>query len=171
MTGPTCMTGMVLCPHVTTACNTHHHAESYFHPRFVDGIRGNSSSLLLMEPPRGGSPNTAVGVLGVAHAPREESIIAVRSSSERPDLRMRSSWCHSVMQKRVLLGWNENQHSAAGWVDSCDHWCYKPSPVSAYPCRPSHHKHRGHHEHRSIAPSLCHQDCPHDWWHTGGSTS
>ncbi|CAK9018119.1 unnamed protein product [Durusdinium trenchii] len=48
----------------------------------------------------------------------EESIIAVRSSSERPDLRMRSSWCHSVMQKRVLLGWNENQHSAAGWEDA-----------------------------------------------------
>ncbi|CAK9018427.1 Protein-ribulosamine 3-kinase [Durusdinium trenchii] len=33
----------------------------------------------------------------------EESIIAVRSSSERPDLRMRSSWCHSVMQKRVKM--------------------------------------------------------------------
>ncbi|CAK9018115.1 Potassium voltage-gated channel subfamily H member 5 (Ether-a-go-go potassium channel 2) (rEAG2) (Voltage-gated potassium channel subunit Kv10.2) [Durusdinium trenchii] len=33
----------------------------------------------------------------------ESGIMAVRSTSQRPDLRMRSSWCHSVMQKRVKM--------------------------------------------------------------------
>ena len=35
---------------------------------------------------------------------RRDSIVAVRSTSERHDLRMRASWCHSVMQKRVWHG-------------------------------------------------------------------
>ena len=56
--------------------------------------------------------------------PREESgIMAVRSTSQRPDLRMRSSWCHSVMQKRVLLGrdgvW-DGVRTKHGWVGDVD---------------------------------------------------
>ena len=47
------------------------------------------------------SPSSKIQFLPLPLLSREDSVIAL---GESEDLRMRPTWCHSVLQKRVILG-------------------------------------------------------------------